>query len=44
MQALMKELGARAVPEFQFYKGGEILHKFTGASKGKLLECIEKYR
>ena len=43
MQALMKELGARAVPEYRFYKAGELLHQFTGASKGKLRESIEKY-
>jgi len=42
-RGLMKEWEVKAVPEFRFYKGGELVHKFTGSSPNKLKEQLEAY-
>ena len=39
----MKEWEVKAVPEFRFYKNGEVIHKHTGADAAKLRGHIEEY-
>ena len=33
----------RAMPTFQFFKGGKLVDEFSGASEAKLKEYVEKY-
>lgn len=35
-RALMRKWGVRAVPNFRFYKGGELIHSHSGASEDEL--------
>ena len=36
--------GVQGMPTFQFYRGGEKIDEFTGASETKLIEYVEKLR
>jgi thioredoxin len=38
-----QDCGIRAMPTFQFYKGGGKLAEFAGADKAKLLELVKKH-
>ena len=40
---LAERCGISAMPTFQFYKGGEKAHEFSGASEDKLKTTVEKY-
>ncbi|KNC54229.1 thioredoxin [Thecamonas trahens ATCC 50062] len=35
--------GVRAMPTFQFYKGGEMVGEFSGAAEAKLHENLKKH-
>lgn len=35
-RALMRKWGVRAVPNFRFYKGGELIHSHSGANEDEL--------
>ena len=42
-QAMMKEWGVRAVPEFRFFRSGELVHQHSGADADKLRAHIEEH-
>ena len=42
-QALMKEWGVRAVPNFRFFRNGEKVHSHTGAKEEDLRDNFMKH-
>merc|ERR1711937_1007643 len=36
--------GIQAMPTFQFYKNGQKVHEFSGASEDKIREAIAKFK
>uniref|UniRef100_A0A061SKI3 Thioredoxin f n=1 Tax=Tetraselmis sp. GSL018 TaxID=582737 RepID=A0A061SKI3_9CHLO len=41
--ALMKDWGVKAVPEFRYFKSGELLHKHSGSDMTELRSCIDAH-
>ena len=41
-KVLVKKMGVKALPHFRFYRNGVLLEKFSGASKDKLREALER--
>ncbi|CAI7750575.1 unnamed protein product [Closterium sp. NIES-53] len=42
-KALMREWGVRAVPNFRFFRGGELVHSHTGAKIEDLKDNLAKF-
>lgn len=42
-KALMREWGVRAVPNFRFFKNGDLIHKHNGAKEEELLQNFQKF-
>jgi thioredoxin 1 len=43
MQALMRKWGVRAVPNFRFFRNGELVHSHTGAKLDELKAHLESH-
>lgn len=43
LQDVAAQQNISAMPTFQFFKNGAMLEEFRGASKEKLLACVQKY-
>ena len=43
LQALMREWGVRAVPNFRFFRNGELVHSHSGAKEEDLRNHLSKF-
>ena len=43
-QQISSECNVKSMPTFMFYKDGQKVHEFSGASTQKLTECVANHK